>query len=104
MNFFRNLSPARWLKWSTPLTFGAIAVSLLLLLAIPLLGSYSAQAQKTFEGTPARKPAYLDRLIAEVDKDGDRLIAIYKDIHQNPELQFNETRTAAIVAKGFGLY
>jgi hippurate hydrolase len=34
-----------------------------------------------------------------VDQDGDRLIEIFKDIHQNPELGFMETRTAEIVAR-----
>ena len=34
-----------------------------------------------------------------VDADSDRLIGIFKDIHQNPELGFMETRTAEIVAR-----
>src|SRR5690554_3842182 len=34
-----------------------------------------------------------------IDKDADRLVEIYKDIHQNPELGFMETRTADIIAK-----
>ncbi|MDX8339039.1 amidohydrolase [Draconibacterium sp. IB214405] len=34
-----------------------------------------------------------------VDKDKDRLIETFKDIHQNPELGFMEVRTAGIVAK-----
>jgi hippurate hydrolase len=36
---------------------------------------------------------------AAVEADTPRLTAIFKDIHQNPELGFMETRTAAIVAK-----
>jgi amidohydrolase len=36
---------------------------------------------------------------AAVDADAPRLIAIFKDLHQHPELAFTETRTAAIVAK-----
>jgi hippurate hydrolase len=36
---------------------------------------------------------------AAVDADSARLTAIFKDIHQNPELGFMETRTAGIVAK-----
>jgi amidohydrolase len=50
-------------------------------------------------GTPAEKPACFERLLSEIDQDGDRLIEIFKDIHQNPELAFMETRTAGIVAK-----
>jgi hippurate hydrolase len=34
-----------------------------------------------------------------VEKDKDRLIDIYKDIHQNPELGFMEIKTAEIVAE-----
>ena len=33
-----------------------------------------------------------------VDADKDRLVKIFKDIHQNPELGFMETRMAAVVA------
>jgi hippurate hydrolase len=36
---------------------------------------------------------------AEIAADTPRLTAIFKDIHQHPELGFMETRTAAIVAK-----
>ena len=41
----------------------------------------------------------MDKVKKEVDSDKDRLTTIFKDIHQNPELGFMETRTAAIVAK-----
>ena len=33
-----------------------------------------------------------------ITKDTDRLVEMYKDIHQNPELAFMETRTAGIIA------
>ncbi len=64
-----------------------------------LSGSHPAQAQKPFTGTPAAKSAYFDALVTAIDQDSDRLINLFKDIHQNPELAFMETRTAAIVAK-----
>lgn len=99
MTFFRNFSSKRWPKQGMLLVIGAIAGSLLLLLNMSLLGSHSAQAQTTFEGTPAAKPAYFDRLQSAIDQDGNRLINIFKDIHQNPELAFMETRTAGIVAQ-----
>nr|WP_315154561.1 amidohydrolase [uncultured Flavobacterium sp.] len=35
------------------------------------------------------------------NNDEKRLVTIFKDIHQNPELPFKEVRTAAIVAKEF---
>ena len=41
--------------------------------------------------------------VAEIKKlayaDSGRLVTIFKDIHENPELGFMEVRTAAIVAK-----
>ena len=40
------------------------------------------------------------KLIGQMaDADSARLVEIFKDIHQNPELAFMETRTAAIIAK-----
>jgi len=81
------------------LSLGAIAGSFLLFATILWFGLQPAQAQKTFEGVPASKPAYFEPLMTEVDRDRDRLITLFKDIHQNPELAFMETRTAAIVAK-----
>ncbi len=81
------------------LVIGVIAGSLLLAMASLFWLVHPVQSQGTFKGTPAPKPAYYDRLLSEIDKDGDRLIEIFKDIHQNPELQFEETRTAAIIAK-----
>ena len=43
--------------------------------------------------------AMMSRAVAVVDSDSARLEAVFKDIHQHPELGFMETRTAAIVAK-----
>lgn len=40
-----------------------------------------------------------EKLKKMANADADRLTAIFKDIHQNPELGFMEVRTAAIVAK-----
>ena len=43
--------------------------------------------------------ATIQRLDAAIAADAPRLTAIFKDLHQNPEIAFTETRTAAIVAK-----
>ncbi|QWZ78100.1 amidohydrolase [Aeromonas sp. FDAARGOS 1419] len=44
-------------------------------------------------------PAVIAQVNALVDADADRLAAIYKDLHQHPEIAFTEVRTASIVAK-----
>ena len=41
------------------------------------------------------------RIKQMADSDSARLVGIFEDIHQNPELAFMETRTAAIIAKEF---
>jgi amidohydrolase len=43
--------------------------------------------------------ALIDKVAAAVDADSARLTAIFKDLHEHPELGFTEKRTAAIVAK-----
>ncbi|TDQ19302.1 hippurate hydrolase [Algoriphagus boseongensis] len=40
-----------------------------------------------------------NKITSSVDNDTERLITVFKDLHQNPELGFGETRTAGIVAK-----
>jgi len=45
-----------------------------------------------------------DFINKSVAKDNDKFVAIFKDIHQNPELGFMEVRTAAIIAKELKLY
>jgi hippurate hydrolase len=47
----------------------------------------------------ALPPALATQARAAIAADTPRLTAMFKDIHQNPELGFMETRTAAIVAK-----
>ena len=39
-----------------------------------------------------------------ITKDNDKFVAIFKDLHQNPELGFHETRTAGIAAKELKSY
>ena len=38
-------------------------------------------------------------LATAIDADAPRLVGIFKDLHQHPELAFMEVRTAAIVEK-----
>jgi len=44
---------------------------------------------------------HLSVVNAAVEKDTENLIAIFKDIHENPELGFMEVRTAGIIASQF---
>ncbi len=52
-----------------------------------------------YASAQAPKPALIAKVNAAIDADSARLTAIFKDLHQNPELAFTETRTAGIVAK-----
>jgi amidohydrolase len=47
----------------------------------------------------ASLPPFVTKLQAGIDADTDRLVGIYKDLHQNPELAFMEVRTSGMVAK-----
>jgi amidohydrolase len=47
----------------------------------------------------AQTPIDFSKIKELSNADDARLVAIFKDIHENPELGFMETRTAAIVAK-----
>jgi hippurate hydrolase len=60
---------------------------------------FSADAQtkkKKIKPTDSNQYLILKQL---ADADSVRLVDIYKDLHQHPELAFTETRTAGIVAK-----
>jgi hippurate hydrolase len=43
-------------------------------------------------------------IIQAVEKDNDKYVAIFKDLHENPELGFMEVRTAGIAAKELKAY
>lgn len=53
----------------------------------------------TTPATAAPSADLIAKVNAEVAADAPRLTAIFKDLHQHPEIAFTETRTAAIVAK-----
>jgi len=58
-----------------------------------------ACAQEANEKKPPVPAAIVEKVNSTIDADKDRLIEIFKDIHQNPELGFMEVRTSEIVAK-----
>lgn len=67
-----------------------------------LLGSLVLGAALAFAGSAwaqSLSPELAKKVIDTVDADAKRLTDIFKDIHQNPELGFMETRTAGIVAR-----
>lgn len=63
-----------------------------LLLGWAFVGSVSAAES-------ALPEELVSRLVSVVDQDRERLVTIFKDLHQNPELGMMETRTAGIVAR-----
>jgi hippurate hydrolase len=60
-------------------------------------GVIAALLSAPVAATPA--PDLIARVSAAVEADTPRLTAIFKDLHQHPEIAFTETRTAGIVAK-----
>ena len=72
---------------------------LLVALSLSLLFSLGADAQSKKNKNKSEDANQYFLLKQLADADSLRLVEIYKDLHQHPELAFTETRTAAIVAK-----
>jgi hippurate hydrolase len=86
--------------WSNHLKDSIFRRSLLPLAIFICATSASALAQSQAVSHRKEVPASLvKKASAMVDADTKRLVGIFEDIHQNPELGFMETRTSAIVAK-----
>jgi hypothetical protein len=49
--------------------------------------------------TAAPSAELIGKVTAAVEADAPRLIAIFKDLHQHPEIAFSETRTAGVVTR-----
>jgi amidohydrolase len=67
------------------------------LLAVSL-GLAMAAGSALAQYSPIPK-ALQDKVVKVIDGDKERLVSIYKDLHQHPELGFMEVRTAAMIAK-----
>jgi metal-dependent amidase/aminoacylase/carboxypeptidase family protein len=68
-----------------------------LTMMIFLIATAYAQSKKSKESIASKvELAMVSQL---VDSDSARLVEIFKDLHENPELDLMETRTAGIVAK-----
>ena len=66
--------------------------------ALSLATSVLADVNAAITDAPL-PPALISKVNNAVDADTARLTAIFKDLHQHPEIGFTENRTAAIVAK-----
>jgi len=60
--------------------------------------AHAQDAAGPAEGAPIAA-ALISQVNAAIDADTPRLTAVFKDLHQHPEIAFTEKRTAAIVAK-----
>lgn len=70
-------------------------ITFLLIVILFTVGTLHAQTQKTNS-----KPAVGNKQVKQLAySDSVRLVGIFKDIHENPELGFMEVRTSGIVAK-----
>lgn len=67
------------------------------LLASPALGLLPRPAAA--QPAPPLPAALIDRINAAVAKDTAHLTAVFKDLHQHPEIAFTEVRTAGVLAK-----
>jgi hippurate hydrolase len=67
----------------------------LLTLLLAGIASLSAVAP----ATAAPSPELIGKVAAAVEADAPRLTAIFKDLHQHPEIAFTETRTAGVVTR-----
>nr|MBP7248680.1 amidohydrolase [Negativicutes bacterium] len=61
-------------------------VSLLLIYVTIMLGSVACAEGQGMNG-----------VFGEIDKDGERLVGLFKKVHSDPELSFMEVNTAALV-------
>lgn len=63
------------------------------------LAGAAALALATPALAAAPSPELIAKVSAAIDADAARLTAIFKDLHQHPEIAFTEARTSGIVAK-----
>ena len=70
-----------------------------ILASLATVSAYTQDASTAGEPSPRVSAALSARVQATIAQDNARVIAIFKDIHQHPELGFMELRTAAIVAQ-----
>ena len=65
----------------------------------PLLLAGIVSLASVGPATAAPSPDLIAKVTAAVEADASRLTAIFKDLHQHPEIAFTEMRTAGVVAR-----
>src|SRR2546423_14428249 len=75
---------------------GAVRIFIIFVLALFLKAFPTASRADERPGVELAK-----KVAALVNRDENRLIELFKHLHSNPELGFQEVRTAALVAKEF---
>src|SRR3954447_14891706 len=68
---------------------------------VPAAGAARADDAGLQAGVRESAKAVREKVIELVDRDEDRLIRVFRHLHANPELGFQEVKTAALVAKEF---
>ncbi|HXZ16083.1 MAG TPA: amidohydrolase [Roseiarcus sp.] len=94
-------NPEQWAGVLSRRKFLAVsAATPMLLTASESSGATAQSSDEAAAASKSRIPPGLSKAIAAaIDADADRLVGIYKDIHQHPELGFMEVRTSDIIAK-----
>jgi amidohydrolase len=85
------------MKCTMPQNLLAVLKALILLTVSAT--TMAQQGAAPMPATAALPPSLLEQVDAAVSADNARLTALFKDLHQHPEIAFTESRTAAIVAK-----
>lgn len=67
--------------------------------AVKSVKIWAALAATASMASASLAPVRADTIRADIASDMDSLMAIYRDLHANPELSFQETRTAAKLAE-----
>jgi amidohydrolase len=69
------------------------------LIACTMINTVHAQVPAPQPAAQQASVSLIAKVNAAIDADTERLTAIFKDLHQNPEIAFTEVRTAGVIAK-----
>jgi amidohydrolase len=83
----------------TRITRSLVLLPLILMVSLPASATTAAEQRGSASAETPLSEALIAKVNSAIDADAARLTALFKDLHQHPEIAFTETRTAAIVAK-----